>query len=88
MVLHIGMVCFHYLPRNNLLEVTDITTMVSWGTGNSTENCFLTIYHPSFYWVLVHYGPYFMRSALYCWLCFFFFFGLLVVVLACKYFNY
>jgi hypothetical protein len=88
MVLHIGMVCFHYLPSNNLLEVTEITTMVSWGTGNSTENCFLTTYHPSFYWVLAHWGPY-LGGALFTvgsafslfLLCFFF---LVVVLLACK----
>jgi hypothetical protein len=37
---------FYYLPTNNLPK--ELTTMVSYGTGTPTENCFLTTYHSSF----------------------------------------
>ncbi len=40
-------------------KTSELTMMVSYGTWNSTENCFLTIYHSSFvvnWWVLVHCG--------------------------------
>jgi hypothetical protein len=29
-------------------KATELTTMVNWGTGSPTENCFLTTYHPSY----------------------------------------
>jgi hypothetical protein len=47
--------------ETELTTIVKLTTIVSLGNWNPTENCLLTTYHSSLvvvcWWVLVHHGP-------------------------------